>query len=301
MSDTPDQVSALTEWPRQHALHVSGARTRLIRITDRAASAVVLAVIAAALALLIFPLVIAISMSFDARSYLGQFPPPALSLQWYGRFLSDSYLLGGFKTSLLLAAFSATLATALGLAAAIGIKRLPNGVQDALTAVFLAPLIVPGVVIGFALLLFYSRAGVDNGFLRLLGGHVLITFPYAVRTILAALDGIRPSIVEAALSLGARPRQAFLSVTLPLVRTGVAAGAIFAFAFSLDDVATTLFLSDPTHYTLPVALVSMMHANFDLTIAAVAVLLMAITSALMILLDRITGLDRIAGTSLYRA
>jgi putative spermidine/putrescine transport system permease protein len=275
-------------------------RGSLDRMLDRVAAGAVVAVILAALFLLVFPLVIAVLMSFDVRSYLGQFPPPALSLGWYERFFSDRYLLNGLRTSLLLAAVSATSATTIGLAAAVAIKRLPGRARDWLTALFLAPLIVPGVVIGFALLLFYARVGFDNGFLRLLGGHVLITFPYAIRTVLAALDGVRPSLIEAALSLGANRRQAFWTVTFPLVKTGIAAGAIFTFAFSLDDVAASLFLSDPQNYTLPVALVSMMHANFDLTIAAVAVLLMGLTSIMMIVFDRITGLDRIVGASLYR-
>jgi putative spermidine/putrescine transport system permease protein len=275
-------------------------RGRLDRLLDRVAAAAVLTVVLAALALLLFPLAVAVLLSFDARSYLGQFPPPSLSLGWYKRFVSDPYLLSGFRTSVLLAAISATTATALGLAAGVAIQRLPRDARDALTALFLAPLIVPGVVIGFALLLFYTSVGFGNGFLRLFGGHVLITFPYAIRTILAALEGVRPALVEAALSLGADRRRAFWTVTFPLIKTGVAAGAIFAFAFSLDDVATSLFLCDPQNYTLPVALVSMMHANFDLTIAAVAVLLMGSTLIMMIALDRLAGLDRIVGAAPYR-
>ncbi len=90
-------------------------------------------------------------------------------------------------------------------------------------------------------------------------------------------------------------------MTFPLVRTGVAAGAVFAAAFSLDDVAVSLFLSDPTTYTLPVALVSMMYANFDLTIAAASVLFIVFTVALMIVLDRVVGLDTVVGGGLYRA
>lgn len=277
------------------------AKARLNRAIDRVAHIAILALILAALAILLFPLVIAISMSFDARAYLGQFPPPALSFRWYERFFSDDYLLKGLKTSLILASVSATSASALGLGAAVAIKRFSGRARDLLTSMFLAPLIVPGVVIGFALLLFYARVGFGDGFLRLLGGHVLITFPYAVRTILAALDGVKPSLIEAALSLGANRLRAFWTITFPLVKTGVAAGGIFAFAFSLDDVAASLFLSDPQNYTLPVALVSMLHANFDLTIAAVAVLLVSLTALMMSLLDRLAGLDRIVGTSLNRA
>jgi putative spermidine/putrescine transport system permease protein len=295
----PGSASKNPERPQSYAARLNCVG-RCDRMLDRIADGAVQAVILAAFALLVFPLAMSVVMSFDARSYLGQFPPPTLSLGWYERFFSDSYLLNGLRMSLLLASASATLATALGLAAAVAIKRLPGRTRDTLTAMFLAPLIVPGVVIGFALLVFYARVGFDNGFLRLLGGHVLITFPYAIRTILAALDGVRPSLTEAALSLGANRRRAFWTVTFPLVKTGVAAGAIFAFAFSLDDVATSLFLSDPQNYTLPVALISMMHANFDLTIAAVAVLLMGLTSIMMIVIDRLAGLDRIVGASFYR-
>ncbi|HTR56540.1 MAG TPA: ABC transporter permease [Casimicrobiaceae bacterium] len=271
------------------------------RFADDLARLAVGGMIGASIVFLLLPLAITLSMSFDARDYLGTFPPTELSLRWYEKFFSDPYLLKGLRTSLQLAALTALSATAIGLCAAVALERLPVRYAQLLIAVFLSPLIVPGVVIGFALLVFYARTGVDSTFARLLGGHVLITFPYAIRTVLAALGGIRPSLVEVAQSLGASPTRAFWSVTFPLARTGVAAGAIFAFVFSLDDVAVSIFLSDPDRYTLPVALVSMLHANFDLTIAAVAVLIVASSVALMLLLDWVAGLDRVVGANYYRA
>ena len=275
-------------------------RQRAHRVVDDVASAIVVGTIAATVLLLLLPLVMTVSMSFDARDYLGAFPPPHLSLRWYEKFFSDSYLIHGLATSLQLATLTAVAATALGLSAAVALDRLPSRQAQVLMSLFLSPLIVPGVVVGFALLIFYARAGVDNTFLRLLGGHVLITFPYAVRTVFAALGGIRPSFVEVAQSLGASPTKAFWTVTFPLARTGIAAGAIFAFAFSLDDVAVSIFLSDPDRYTLPVALVSMLHANFDLTIAAAAVLVIAGSIGLMLLLDWLAGLDRIVGAGYHK-
>jgi len=274
-------------------------RQRAHRVLDDAASAIVIGTIVATVLLLLLPLVMTVSMSFDARDYLGAFPPPHLSLRWYDKFFSDPYLINGLKTSVQLATLTAFVATALGLSAAVALERLPLRQQQLLISLFLSPLIVPGVVIGFALLIFYARAGVHNTFLRLLGGHILITFPYAVRTVFAALGGIRPSLVEVAQSLGASPTKAFWTVTFPLARTGIAAGAIFAFAFSLDDVAVSIFLSDPDRYTLPVALVSMLHANFDLTIAAAAVLVIAGSIGLMLLLDWLAGLDRIVGAGYH--
>ena len=118
--------------------------------------------------------------------------------------------------------------------------------KAALEALFLSPLVVPAVVIGFALLLFFALLGVFDGFTRLLGGHIIITLPYTVRTTLAGLVGIRKTLTEAAMSLGANERRAFWDVTFPLARTGMVAGAVFAFAFSMDDVAVSLFLEFTT-------------------------------------------------------
>ena len=149
--------------------------------------------------------------------------------------------------------------------------------------------------------MFFSLTGVYDGFWRLLGGHVIITVPYTIRTTIASLVGISPSLTEAALSLGAKERAAFWEITFPLARTGIIAGTIFAFAFSMDDVAVSLFLTDPKNYTLPVALISSMRANFDLTIAAAALFLVAFTVVLILVLDRLVGLDRMIGQGIYRS
>ena len=141
---------------------------------------------------------------------------------------------------------------------------------------------MPPVVTGFALLLFLSEMGLVNGFARLLAGHIIITVPYTIRATLAGLAGIDRSFTEAALVLGATERQAFWDVTFPLARTGIVSGAIFAFAVSMDDVAVSIMLTDAHTYTLPVALISSMRANFDLSIAAASVLLMLVTLALIL-------------------
>ena len=99
--------------------------------------------------------------------------------------------------------------------------------KAALEALFLSPLVVPAVVIGFALLLFFALLGVFDGFTRLLAGHIIITFPCTVRTTLAGLLGIRRTLTEAAMSLGANERRAFRDITFPLARTGMIAGAVF--------------------------------------------------------------------------
>jgi putative spermidine/putrescine transport system permease protein len=292
-------MSLLAWYPRAGVNSERGAAVR--RIVDNIGLWLGVANIVVALVFLMLPIGVAIMMSFDARGYLGPFPPPEYSFRWYESFFSDDYYLHGLKTSLILAVITTIVSTVSGVSAAIALDRYTGPGKQALESLFLSPLVVPAVVIGFALLLFFALIGVFDGFTRLLGGHIIITFPYTVRTTLAGLVGIRKTLTEAAMSLGANERQAFWDVTFPLARTGMVAGSVFAFAFSMDDVAVSLFLTSPDTYTLPVAMVSMMRTNFDLTIAAAAVVLMMFTLLLIMVLDWFIGLERLIGKGVFRS
>jgi putative spermidine/putrescine transport system permease protein len=250
---------------------------------------------------LLIPIFVTAIMAFDARPYLGPLPPPALSLRWFDKFFSDDYFLRGLGTSLKLAILSVTVSVCVGVATAIAVERASFRGKEALISFFLSPLIVPPVVIGFALLLFLSKMGLVDGFARLLCGHIIITVPYTIRATLAGLSGIDRSLTEAALSLGATERHAFWDVTFPLARTGIVSGAIFAFAVSMDDVAVSIMLTDAHTYTLPVALISSMRANFDLSIAAASVMLMLLTLTLIFILDKFVGLNRAIGQGIFRS
>ena len=257
-------------------------------------------VIGLGLVFLVVPLLVAGLLAFDARDYLGPLPPPGLSLHWFEKLFSQDYVVDGLTTSLEIAVLATVINVVIGTAAAVGLDRGEFRGKGVIMGAFLSPLIVPAVVTGFALLLFLSKIGVISGFPRLLAGHVIITLPYALRATLASLVGRDKRLTEAALILGATEKQAFWSVTLPLIRTGIVTGAVFTFAISMDDVAVSLFLTDPTTYTLPVALVSNMRASFDLTIAAAAVLLVGITAILIIILERLVGFDRLIGQGMFR-
>ena len=267
---------------------------------DRFAISTTNAVIGLGLAFLIVPLLVAGLLAFDARDYLGPLPPPSLSLHWFEKLFSQDYVVAGLTTSLEIAVLATIINVVIGTAAAFGLDRGEFRGKGVIMGTFLSPLIVPAVVTGFALLLFLSKIGVVSGFPRLLAGHIIITLPYALRATLASLVGRDRRLTEAALILGATEKQAFWSVTLPLIRTGIVTGAVFTFAISMDDVAVSLFLTDPTTYTLPVALVSNMRASFDLTIAAAAVLLVGITAILIIVLERLVGFDRLIGQGMFR-
>jgi putative spermidine/putrescine transport system permease protein len=250
---------------------------------------------------LVVPIAMTVVMSFDGRDYLGRFPPPVLSLRWYTTFFFDSYYMVALRNSVLVSTAAATVATGVGVTAAVLLDRYRFRGREALSAFFLSPLVVPTVVMGFSVLMFLSLLGLYEGFVRLLAGHVVITVPYTIRTTLASLVGIKRSLVEAALSLGADERRAFRDVTLPLAKTGIVAGAVLAFALSFEEVSVSLFLYDPPSTTLPVAILGAMRSQFNLTLASAAVVMMAVTAVLVVVLDRVFGLDRIIGAGIYRS
>lgn len=267
------------------------------RLIDRLAGIALAAIVATTLLFLVAPLIVTAVLSLDARSFLGPFPPPSLSFQWYERFASDGYFLKGLRTSLAIALLVTALSTVLGTMAALFLRRAGPVGRETLMSLFMSPLIVPPVVIGFSLLLTLSAAGVGTGWPRLVCGHLIITLPYAIRAAVLGLSGVPHKLEEAALSLGATRTAVLFTVTLPLARGSIVVGAIFAFVVSMDDVAVSMFLASADSYTLPVALVSSMRANFDLSIAAVSTLFTVAVLLIVLAVERAIGLSRIFGSS----
>jgi putative spermidine/putrescine transport system permease protein len=267
---------------------------------DLTASAAFRFLLAASILFLILPVVVSVVLSFDDRQFLGPFPPKQFSLRWYRSFVDNPAYLDGLIVSLKLAVLSTIISTVAGACAAYVISSGRWRGRDTVELLFLSPKFVPTVVIGFSILGFASAIQVFDPFTRLIMGHVVITIPFTVRATLASLVGIRRSLVEAAISLGAPPWRAFLDVTLPLARTGIIAGALMAFVLSFDEVAVSLFLSDAFTQTLPIALVAEMRANLNLTVAAVSTVFAAVTILIVFFLDRAIGLDRVIGQGLYR-
>jgi len=266
-----------------------------VRALDIAARLLVRGLVLAAVLFPMLPLLVACILSFDARSFLGPFPPPAYSLRWYRAFLDNPAYMDGFWISLQLAVVAAALATAIGTAAALALADPRLRGARALEALFLSPKFVPTVVVGFSLLVFTARLGLFDPFTRLVMGHTIITLPFTLRAVLASLVGLRRSHLEAAMSLGATEARALWDVAVPAARSGIVAGAAMAFVLSFDEVAVSLFLSDAFTQTLPIALVAEMRANLNLTVAAVSTVFLGATLLLLLVLDRTLGIERLAG------
>ena len=168
-----------------------------------------------------------------------------------------------------------------------------------LNALLLSPLIVPGIVAGTAVYVYFVQLEIWTGtrFIATLPGliaaHVMLTIPWTVRLIAASLTGIDRSVEEAAMNLGASPLTAFLRVTLPMIRPGVVAAAIFGFIASFTDLEMTLFLVGPNRTTLQIALLQYLEWKFDPSVAAVSVVQIVIVAAALLVTDRFVKLSRV--------
>ena len=240
------------------------------------------------------PLVVVAGVSFTAGDYI-TFPPEGLSLRWYETILSSTIYTGAAFTSLQLASAVTVAATVVGASAAIALHRgrLPG--TTALSALFLAPLVLPTIVFALGLLMFWSAYVGPTSFLALWLGHTVIAVPYVIRTTLAVLSTSDKFLEEAARTMGAGPWRALIHVIIPQALPGIAAGAFFAFNISFDEAILSLFLRTPELMTLPIQIYTQLEFSPDPSIAAASTLMIAITILLIFVIDRVLGIQKVAG------
>lgn len=273
--------------------------TSVIKFCDGAMGLLFKLIFVLSICLLVGPILITLLMSFDSREYMGLFPPPSFSMQWYENFFSSRLFMSSAWNSLIIGVISAFASTTIGLLASFSLARSSFWGKGAVEALIISPVIVPGVIIGFSVLLFFSSIGYYGGISRLVLAHTLIALPFSVRILYAALQGIPHNLTEAALTLGANERQSFFDVTLPLVRSGLIGSFLFSLALSFDEVAVSIFLVDPRTTTLPISLLANMRNQFDLTIAAASGVLIVFTLFVIIVADRLVGLDKVVGQGVH--
>jgi putative spermidine/putrescine transport system permease protein len=248
-----------------------------------------LAVNIAVLTFLLAPIAIVVVFALNPTPFI-QFPPVGVSLRWFHKFFAARDFMHALGFSLEVAALTTSCATLLGGCAALAIARgNPPGARVVL-AVMLSPLMLPAILTGLALFQTYVLLDVGRPLWGLVAGHTLVTIPYVVRTTLAVLHNFDLRLEEAARNLGASPSRTFFEVTLPLVKPGVLAGAIFAFIVSFDQFPVSLFLVSPGNETLPITLFNYLKFDLDGTIGAASVLSILLALLVVIALDRTVGL-----------
>ncbi len=252
--------------------------------------ALLVALVTGAYVYMLGPITVVLIEAFSASDRM-QFPPTGLSFRWFRELAGHGDFLGSFRVSLVLGLITMSAATAAGTLAAYGLIRFRRAGQEGLETLLLAPLYVPRVLLGMALLLALSKLHLAGSLAGMAVGHVLITLPFVVRTVSASLHGIDPAVEEAARCLGATPIQAFRRVTMPLARSGIIAGAIFAFIISFSDVYLALFISGPDTITLPLRLFNFMEWEQTPLVAAVSAVQVVLILAIMVVAEKAVGLS----------
>jgi putative spermidine/putrescine transport system permease protein len=247
--------------------------------------------VALVFAFLMLPVVVVALASFSRTSYL-TVPPRGLTLHWFTQVLGDPEYVQAIGFSVLLAVVATAGAVGAGVAASFALirRRVPGGAL--VSALLNAPLVFPSVVVGVALLQFYAMVHLNGTFVGLALAHMVITAPYVVRAVTASLQGIDPELEHAARVLGASGPVAFFTVTLPLIRPGVAAGALFAFIVSFDNVPVSIFLLGAGQMTLPVKIFSAIEYGVDPSIAAISTMLIVLTGVGLAVAERWIGFHR---------
>src|SRR5699024_90827 len=222
------------------------------------------------------PVAIVVLLSFNPNQF-GTFPLEGLSLRWYIELWHNASIVRAFRVSLLLGALTSVISTTLGVLASLAMVRYEFPGKRLISAILVAPILLPEVVLGVSLLLFLQFLSMPRNFLLLLFGHVTFTLPFVILVVQARLVTIKREFEEAAMSLGAAPIQTFFSVTLPLMLPALLAGMLFSFTISFDDITGTLFWKPGGMQTVPTQIFSMLRTSISPELNALASVMVVIT------------------------
>jgi putative spermidine/putrescine transport system permease protein len=256
------------------------------------------AMIAVTYLIVFAPVVMVVMTSFFSQEIVS-FPPPGLTFRWYANAWDKPEFLRGLITSFQVALLAAAVGVPIGTAAALAIVRGEFAGRGTISSLLLAPLAVPGVVAGSGLYMLYVLA--EDFFDRdikattegLVAAHILLAIPWTVRLVVASLQGLDLAAEEAAANLGASPFTVFRRITLPMMRPGIVAAAMFSFVQSFENLDLSMLLVGPGRITLPVAMLNYLEFRIDPTLAAVATVQITIVGILMVVTDRFVKLSRV--------
>jgi putative spermidine/putrescine transport system permease protein len=252
-------------------------------MTIKPLTKVLLGIVSAVIALwLTLPTFVVIPMSFtDKRSF--SFPPSGYSLEWYERFFSDPVWYGSLVNSLMVAVVVTAVAVVSGTMAALALNRSRLRTGAAIRLLTLAPLVVPLVITGVGVYAAFLQWRLIGSFWGFVAAHSALAIPYVVITVSSSLVSMNTNLELAARSLGATPLRTFFRVTLPHLRGGIAAGALFAFITSFDETVISIFVSNSDFKTLPVQMYSSVTRDTDPTIATASSMIVAVTVGVLLL------------------
>lgn len=236
------------------------------------------------------PILVVAVASLSARGDV-RIPFGAVSLAAYAEFLTSPKWVAAIGVSTLIALLSAAITSIVAVMVAVPLTKLRFRGKTAVELSILSPLILPHAALALALYSVVYSIGALGSFRGVLLGHIVVTLPFAFAPIFAAMNRYDPALDEAGMSLGARPGYVFRRVTIPVLRPGIAAGFLFAFIMSFDEVTVTMFLKGPLFTTLPVQIFSEVQEGSARVVPAVSTSLILITMLFIFGIKRLVGLD----------
>ena len=242
---------------------------------------------------LMTPLLVTVAVSFGSSSVF-TLPPPDWSFRWYERLGVTRGLWPALLTSIQVAAVSTAIALVLGTLCAIAIVRGHFPGREAIATFLVSPLMLPGLVIGIAMLQGFKAASLRETYTSLLIAHVIITLPYIVRTVLGALSLFDFSLIDAARTLGCSYPAALMRVMVPALGPAFLTSGMFAFLASMDNYPISIFFTDAWTKTLPIQMLQYVEENPDPTIAAISAGLVLLAILALVVGDRLVGLRKLA-------
>jgi ABC-type spermidine/putrescine transport system permease subunit II len=230
--------------------------------------------------LLVLPSLVVVPMSFSPSEIL-QFPPDGFSLRWYEQLFTTPSWTSAISNSLQVALATTVAAVLVGAPAGLVLGLRNWRGRGALLGLVLAPVVAPPMVLALGMYASYARVDLVGQW-GLVAAHTVLATPFVVVTVMSAARQIDPTWLDAARSLGASPLRVMWTVLVPLTGKGIASGALFAFITSWDEVVVALYLSDPASKTLPVHMWNQLRERVDPTVAAVASVMLLVTSIVMV-------------------
>jgi putative spermidine/putrescine transport system permease protein len=251
-----------------------------------------MAVVLLILAFVLLPAIVVTIAAFNNRAILS-FPPDSLSWRWFGKALAYEDFRAGFRNGLIVTAFASTIALVIGAAFAFVLDRYAFYFKRVLESILLAPLVIPHFTIGLGFLIIAAGIGATQGFAIVVACHVVLVLPFVLRSVYISLRNLDRRLELVAASLGAPPARVLATVTIPLLTPGLVSGWLFAAILSFNEFTASLFVTSQRTQTLPVAMYNYVREYADPSMAAVSVMYIVATAALLIVANFFFGLGKV--------
>ncbi|CAB3951372.1 Putative 2-aminoethylphosphonate transport system permease protein PhnV [Achromobacter insolitus] len=244
------------------------------------------------LAFVLLPVVVVTLASFNEKALL-TFPPQAWSWRWFERVFTYADFRDGFRASMVVTLWSSLLALVIGTGLAIAVKRMAFPGKNILQAILLSPLVIPHFTVGLGVLILAAQLNVDRGYGIVILCHVILVLPFVLRSVYVSMENLDERLEQSAASLGASPVRVLFTITVPLLAPGLFGGWLFAAIMSFSEFTASLFVTTQSTQTLPVTMYNYVREFADPTLAALSVVYIVVTAALLIFANRFLGLGRI--------